>query len=57
MTLENQGILNAEENRKIDARKAFQEAPDIYQQFAKKSPERYGREVGRIKSILEMLNH
>lgn len=55
MTLNNLGVLHSDENRMADARKAYEEALKIYQQFAKKSPARYERDVERVRRLLDGL--
>ena len=55
MTLNNLGILHYKEHRMADARKAFEEALNIYQQFAKKSPEKYDRDVKRVQWLIKNL--
>jgi hypothetical protein len=38
-----------------DARKAYEEALHIYQQFAKTAPDRFNRDIERVQGLLREL--
>jgi len=53
--LNNLGVLHRDQNRVEDARKAYEEALRIYEDFAKKAPDRYARDVERTQRLLKEL--
>jgi tetratricopeptide (TPR) repeat protein len=54
-TLNNLGLLDRDQNRMDEARRAFEEALGIYQRFVARDPERFGKDVARIKALIEKL--
>jgi tetratricopeptide (TPR) repeat protein len=55
-TLNNLGVLYRDENRMEEARKAYEEALQIYQAFAQIDPSRYQPDVLRVKRLLDELS-
>jgi tetratricopeptide (TPR) repeat protein len=55
MTLNNLGILDRDQNRTTEARKAYEEALTIYEAFAKQDPEQFMTNVNRLKKLLKEL--
>ena len=56
MTLNNLGILDSEQNRKEEARKAFEEALGIYRELAQKNPDIYLPDVAMTLNNLGILH-
>ena len=54
-TLNNLGILDRAENRLEEARKAFEEALTIYEDFAKQDPDQFSPLVEWMKNLLKHL--
>jgi hypothetical protein len=55
LVLEQSGDLYRDENRKVEARAAFEEAAKIYNDFAKNDPARYSAEAKRVQALIEGL--
>ena len=54
-TLNNLGILDRAQNRPEEARKAFEEALNIYKSLAKQDPDQFSPLVERMKKLLKHL--
>ncbi len=55
-TLSNLGILDLDENRKEKARKAFEDALEIYEELAKHNSDRFAPDVERVQSLLNQVS-
>ncbi len=55
MTLNNLGVLHANENRRAQALAAFEEALQIFKRFAEESPGGFGRYVQIVEGNLNRL--
>jgi tetratricopeptide (TPR) repeat protein len=57
MTFRNIGILNIDQNRMEEARKAFNEALIIYETLAMRNPTQYGAEVETTRKLMNNLTN
>jgi len=48
-------MLDSDQNRTAEARKEYEEALKILEDFAKQDPEQYTTDVKRLKKLLEEL--
>ena len=55
LALNNLGSLDSDQHRTEEARRAFDEALQIYEAFAKQDPEQFSPDVKRVKELLEEL--
>ena len=55
-TLSNLGILDLDENRKEKARKAFEDALEIYEELARHNSDRFAPDVERVQSLLNQVS-
>jgi hypothetical protein len=54
--LNNLAVLDVNQNRPKEARKALEEALEIYERFAEQNPGRYQPDVARVKLQLRTLS-
>jgi hypothetical protein len=55
LALNNLGILDSDQHQTEEARRAFEEALEIYEAYAKENPEQFSSDVERVKKLLEEL--
>jgi hypothetical protein len=53
--LSNLGLLDSDQKHMAEARLAYLEALEIYQRFAASDPDRFGKDVERVKALIEEL--
>ena len=56
LALNNLGILDRDQHKTKEARRAFEEALKIYEAYAKQNPEQFSSDVKRVKKLLEELH-
>ena len=54
-TLNNLGNLDRDQNHMEEARRAYEEALGIYQRFAARDPDQFGKDVETVKNLIEGL--
>ena len=55
-TLFNIALLRMSEHRKDEAKKACEEALEIYKAMAKKAPQKWNKNVDKAEQLLELIN-